>query len=381
VAGGAAPITRRLTLLERLARAGKPGCEIGARLDLARSLGLRAAGRRARDDRALGRLAASRDAVYGRLWSEAAAEVGAEVVELGSGFLELRKDGRRTRVLRESTMLDDLVTVELSEDKPVVHRLLVSAGLPVPPHLEFDIAEIDRAAAFLAQEGTCVVKPAAGTDVGVGVTAGIGTRQELVRAALRAGRSSRRLLIERQLAGDVYRLLLLDGRLLDAVHRRPPTLVGDGRASIGELVRAENARRLTAQGRDGLWLLKIDLDSILALQHRGSTLDSVPRAGTAIQVKSVTSQNCVEDNETVRGQVSPALVAEAAAAARCVGLRLAGVDVIANDLSRPLAESGGAIVEVNCTPGLHHHYLVADRAHATPVAVPILRALLGQPAG
>jgi cyanophycin synthetase len=111
------------------------------------------------------------------------------------------------------------------------------------------------------------------------------------------------------------------------------------------------------------------------------TLDSVPRAGTAIQVKSVTSQNCVEDNETVRGQVSPALVAEAAAAARCVGLRLAGVDVIANDLSRPLAESGGAIVEVNCTPGLHHHYLVADRAHATPVAVPILRALLGQPAG
>jgi len=70
------------------------------------------------------------------------------------------------------------------------------------------------------------------------------------------------------------------------------------------------------------------------------------------------------------------LAAEAAAAARVVGLRLAGVDVIAPTLDRSLAESGGVVLEVNCTPGLHHHYLVADREGATRVAVPILRALL-----
>ena len=59
---------------------------------------------------------------------------------------------------------------------------------------------------------------------------------------------------------------------------------------------------------------------------------------------------------------------------------MAGVDLVTADLSRPLAESGGAILEVNGTPGLHYHYEVADRPSATHVAIPILRALLGCPA-
>jgi D-alanine-D-alanine ligase-like ATP-grasp enzyme len=61
-----------------------------------------------------------------------------------------------------------------------------------------------------------------------------------------------------------------------------------------------------------------------------------------------------------------------------VGLRLAGVDVITPDASRPLEEAGGVVAEVNGTPGIHHHYHVADRANATPVAVPILERALQQ---
>ena len=92
---------------------------------------------------------------------------------------------------------------------------------------------------------------------------------------------------------------------------------------------------------------------------------------------SVESQNAPRDNETVLEPVSDELVAEAAEAAEAVGLRLAGIDLVAPDLSRPLAECGGAIVEVNGTPGFQYHYLVARPQDATPVAVPILRTLLG----
>jgi hypothetical protein len=63
---------------------------------------------------------------------------------------------------------------------------------------------------------------------------------------------------------------------------------------------------------------------------------------------------------------------------RAVGLRLAGVDVVTTDIGRPLVETGGVVTEVNGGPGLHHHYLVADRADATPVAVPVLEKLLGE---
>lgn len=63
-------------------------------------------------------------------------------------------------------------------------------------------------------------------------------------------------------------------------------------------------------------------------------------------------------------------------AARASRLRLAGVDLVTPDRTRPLGEMSGAVLEVNGTPGLHYHYQVADLDQATPVAVPILDALL-----
>jgi cyanophycin synthetase len=76
------------------------------------------------------------------------------------------------------------------------------------------------------------------------------------------------------------------------------------------------------------------------------------------------------------GAIAPAVLADAARAASVVGLRLAGVDLITPDAGRPLAETGGAVIEVNADPGLHHHYQVADPETATPVAVRMLERLL-----
>ena len=74
--------------------------------------------------------------------------------------------------------------------------------------------------------------------------------------------------------------------------------------------------------------------------------------------------------------MSPALGEEVARTAEVVGLRVAGVDLIAPALDRSLAESGGVVLEVNGEPGLHHHYHVADPRQATPVAVPLLERAL-----
>jgi cyanophycin synthetase len=68
-------------------------------------------------------------------------------------------------------------------------------------------------------------------------------------------------------------------------------------------------------------------------------------------------------------------------AAKAVGLRLASLEVVTSDLEQPLAQSGGVIVEVNATPGLHYHYQVANPAQAVAVAIPILRSLLDPGAG
>lgn len=368
------------TVLHALARVGGPARELAVRLDLVRGTGLGYARRRRREQARLDQAGAGlRGGVYEAIWRQAAEEVGATVERISPEVLHLQAGERWTRVWHHETDLDGAAALRLVLDKPLVHRMLVEAGLPVPAHAEFSPADPAPAVDFLhAHDGPCVVKPAAGTGAGEGVTGGVRTPADLARAALRASRGGARLLVEAQGRGDMYRLLLLDGELIDAVRRHPPHLVGDGRSTLADLMATENERRLAARGDLGLFVLRADLDCLLALREAGTSLGSVPAAGERVRVKSVNSQNAAEENETVpRGELGDDLVDVATRAARLLGLRLAGVDVVTPDAAKPLDEVDGMVLEVNGTPGLHYHYQVADTANATRVAVPVLRALLG----
>jgi D-alanine-D-alanine ligase-like ATP-grasp enzyme len=368
-----------VSLFDRVGRTGRPGRELAVRLDLLRTMSMPRAWRRFAQTAKRARSAAaarSLEPAYQTIWREAAREVGAELVELPRGFIEMRAGDSRTRVWRHWVMLDDAVTLRYALQKGLVQERLSASGLPVPEHLEFEGSNLAAAEDFLERSGApCVVKPA-GESGGSGVSCGVRTRSNLMRARLRAWRLDDRLLIERQIAGDNYRFLFLDGVLLDVIRRRPPRVTGDGRSTIEELIEAENARRLQREQEVLFWRLDIDLDCIFTLEGAGLTVSSVLPAGETVAVKAVVNQNTIDDNETVREPIADALVAEARAAAELIGVRLAGIDLVTSDLSRSLADSGGAILEVNGTPGLHYHYEVVDAANATRVAVPILQALL-----
>jgi D-alanine-D-alanine ligase-like ATP-grasp enzyme len=369
------PVTRAIGAIGARGRIGR---ELAVRLDALRSTGPRYALLRLREDARLRALARNDLAgpVYRAIWLDAANELAAEVVDLSDGFLEIRRSETSTRVWNHWVMLDTAVMLQLALSKPLVHRLLSSAELHVPEHLEFDSSDIRPAVDFIQRYSTpCVIKPVASSG-GWGVTSGVRSPSELMRASLRASRTDTRLVIERQAAGHFYRFLFLDGKLLDVVRRRPPRVTGNGRSSIAELIAAENRRRIDRRRDVLLSHLRVDLDCILTLESAGLSVDSVLPGGVTVPVKTVVSQNTLEDNETVREAIADELVAEAAAAARVVGLRLAGVDVMTTDLGKPLQESGGVIIEVNGTPGLAYHYEVADRANCTRVAVPILQKLL-----
>ena len=357
--------------------AGTRGRTVGSWLDLARSMGVAATARRLRGGRGAVLDPEVRNAVYGAIWREAAARVGADVRDLGSGFLEIGRDGAAAKVWQQFVPLDDPITLRLALDKPVVHGLLTEASVPVPDHVEWSFSDPAPALAFMARAGgPTVVKAASGTGGGEGTTAGVDTPARLMRARLQAGRFDGRLLIERQVPGAVHRLLFLDGELIDVIRHVPPRLTGDGRSTVEQLIDAENERRLSAAGAAGLSLLGIGLDTVFTLERQDLRLASVVPDGVTIAVQTVTNDNRIEDTETVTEQLDAQLVDAARRAAAAVGLRLAGVDVIAPDVSQPLESTGGVVAEVNGTPGIHHHYHVADAATATPVAVPILETVL-----
>jgi cyanophycin synthetase len=376
----ATPPDVALSVLEALAAGGMSARRLASRIDLTRSAGIVHGIHRFAQGLGRGEVSpGARVAVYRRIWTAAAATLDAEIVELPGGFLEIRRGPVLTRVYQQAVSLDDAVSTRLSLHKDAVHRLLRSAGLAVPEHLEFDYSDPRAALDFLAgAPAGCVVKAAHGTGGGDGTTCGVTSVAEFRRARLRAGGRGDVLLIERQVAGPVYRLLLLDGVLLDVVCQVPPTVDGDGRSTIEALMRAETRRRVIAGGEAGLAPLRVDLDCILTLARSGLSLDTVPAAATRTAVKTVTNEGRLEDCRTARGELCDEIVDEARRAAAAVGLRLAGVDVITPDPTRPLAETGGVIAEINGMPALHRHYQVADPENAATVAVQILSRTLDQ---
>jgi cyanophycin synthetase len=349
-----------------------------ARLDVARSTGLRYARLRTREAAELrSQGLGPRNAEYTRIWREAAEAAGAEYEQVADDVAELRRGGASTRVRRQATELDPEETLDMASHKGHVHGLLTGAGIPVPEHHAFDYRDLGSGIEFLERAaGPCVVKPGADSGGGWGLASNVRTPGQLARAVLNASRYSPRILIERQVEGTLHRVLVLDGEVIDAVRRRSPTVEGDGRSTVKELIAAENRRRLDAHGAAGLWPLRVDLDCLFTLEATGTSLTSVPPSGAVVTVKHVTNENRIEDNETVREPIGAGLRREAALAAELVGLRLAGLDVILRDTSKSLAEGAGVVLEVNGAPGLSHHYHVADRAGATRVAVPILETLL-----
>jgi D-alanine-D-alanine ligase-like ATP-grasp enzyme len=372
-------VTARLekAILMAAAHSGSAGRAWGARLDVIRSTGVRYASRRRAEqarEREVGLAALER--FYRDAWAEAAEELGAELIELEGGFLEICRGGVTTRVWRQLSALDDAVSLKVALDKTLVHRLLAARGIRVPDYLEFPRASLEPALRFMGEaehEQAFVVKPADGGRGGAGVTGGVRTEVDLARAALSAARLDSRLLIERQVPGDMHRLLFCDGELIDVVVRHTPHVTGDGRSSVLELIARENDRRLGKALAQAL--ITVDLDCILALAAAGRTPRSIPAAGERVQVKSASSENAEHENQTVRSW-SQDLIDECAEAVRAVGLRLAGVDVVTPDVTRALAGTGGAIIEVNGTPGFQYHCVVADPVNATRIAVPVLERVL-----
>lgn len=308
--------------------------------------------------------AAIRRRFYHDLWFAAAEEIGARAELLEADFIRITRGARATWVRGGFAMIDPLLAFRLSENKPLVMDLMRELGAPTVPYRRFSLDRIEEAEAFLsAAAGPVVVKPAAGTGAGAGVVTGIRTAEALRTAAVAAARLHPQLLVEQEISGAAYRLLYLRGELVDVIRRGPPTVVADGRRNLEQLIEAENAARGAADPVTSLHPISFDVECRAALERQGLAPDTVPPDGERVAVKLVCNQNAARDNlrePTDAIHVHPTIRDEGRRLAAALGLELVGVDLIAEHLRAPLAETGGFIGELNAGPGLHHHVLVSE---------------------
>jgi cyanophycin synthetase len=293
----------------------------------------------------------------------AAAARGIPTRRLTDGSLVMLGWGsRQRRIWAAETDRTSAIAESIAQDKELTKSLLRAVGVPVPEGRPVESAEEAWAA---AQEigVPVVVKPRKGNQ-GRGVSVRLTTREAVMSAFEIAVTHDGEVMVERQVEGVDFRLLVIGGRLIAAARRVPPTVVGDGQHTIAELVEIENRNPLRGEDH-ATSLSKLRLDAIgrEMLAEQGLSVDTVPSDGQEVVLRRNANLSTGGSAIDVTDEVHPLVAERAIDAAAMVGLDVAGIDVITSRIDQPLDVTGGAIVEVNAAPGLRMHI---EPSHGTP---------------
>lgn len=261
---------------------------------------------------------------------------------------------RQRRIQAAEVDSTSAIAEQIAQDKELSKRLLEAAGVPVPSGRPVSDAN-DAWAAALEIGLPVVIKPQDGNQ-GKGVTVNIETRASLERAFTVASEFRDSVMVEKYLAGNDFRLLVVGDKLVAAARRDPPLVTGDGKHTVRQLVDRVNADPRRGAGH-ATSLTRIPLDDIALarLELQGLHAESVPAAGTRVVLRNNANLSTGGTATDVTDDVHPELAARVVAAAQMVGLDVCGVDVVCDSVLRPLEEQGGGVVEVNAAPGLRMH--------------------------
>jgi cyanophycin synthetase len=300
---------------------------------------------------------------------DAATERGIPSIRLNEGNLvQLGYGIRQHRIWTAETDQTSAIAETISRDKDLTKSLLSACGVPVP---EGRVVESPADAWDAAGDigVPVVVKPSDGNH-GRGVSTELMTREEVEAAFVVADAEGSEVIVERYVRGNEHRLLVVGGKLAAAAKGEQARVIADGIATLQQLVDVQlnsDPRRGTAE-EFPLDLIDLTSNPVakLEIERQGYNADSIPPSGTSVLV--VRNGNVAID---VTDSVHPEVAAMVSLAARIIGLDIAGVDMVAEDISRPLSEQDAAIVEINAGPGLLMH-LKPEQGEPRPVGKAIV---------
>ncbi len=288
----------------------------------------------------------------------AATDRGIPHIRLNDGNLvQLGYGAAQRRIWTAETDLTSAIAEGISRDKDLTKSLLKSCGVPVPEGQI--VASADAAWAAAEDIGLpVVIKPTDGNH-GRGVSLDLSARADVEAAFKLAEQHGSEVLVERHVRGDEHRILVVGGKVVAAARGESAWVTGDGKSTVLALVDAQlntDPRRGTTEDFP-LNLIQVNEDEVvqLDLQRQGLSPDAVPAAGRTvlIQRNGNVAIDCTDE-------VHPEVAYLVGLAARVVGLDIAGVDVVTQDISKPLLAQRGAVVEVNAGPGLLMHLKPAE---------------------
>ncbi len=305
----------------------------------------------------------------------------AEAQSRGIPWLRLNKyslcqlgyGANQKRIQATVTSETSSIGVELAGDKEDTKYLLEQAEVEVP---RGDIIRRERSLKEACEYVgfPLVIKPIDGNH-GRGITVDINSYEEALEAFHIAKEISRAVIVEKFITGDDYRLLVINNKLVAAAIRTPAHVIGDGKSSLQELIDKVNSDPRRGYGHEKI-LTQITVNELTKniIKGNGYNLDTIIKENEMLILKDTANLSTGGTAEDILDIVHPANVSMAERISKIIDLDICGIDIMTTDISKPLSETGGAVLEVNAGPGFRMH-LAPTKGLPRNVAAPVIDKL------
>lgn len=288
------------------------------------------------------------------------------LVQLGYGVNQMRFQA--TITCRTSN-----IAVDIACNKEETKRMLEAASIPVASG-DICIDEEDLEKCIRRIGYPVVLKPLDGNH-GKGASININTWEAAVAGLAFAKKYSRKVIVEKFITGFDFRVLVIDNKVVAAAQRVPAHVTGDGSHTLQQLIDETNQDPRRGYGHENvLTEISVDRDTLDLLEKKGYSLDSIVPAGEAVYLKSTANLSTGGTSIDVTEMMHPENIFLAERIARVIGLDVCGIDIMAKNLTQPLKENGGVILEVNAAPGFRMH-LAPSEGLPRNVAAPVIDML------
>ncbi len=288
------------------------------------------------------------------------------LVQLGYGINQMRFQA--TITCKTSN-----IAVDIACDKEETKRMLELASIPVASGGicvdEEDLEDVIKKIGY-----PIVIKPLDGNH-GKGASINVTNWEDAVTGLAYAKNYSRRVIVEKFITGFDFRVLIIDHKLVAAAKREPAHVKGDGVQTIQQLIEETNQDPRRGYGHENvLTQIDVDRDTTDLLEKLGYTLETVPNRGEIVYLKSTANLSTGGTSVDVTDMMHPENIFLCERISRVIGLDVCGVDIMAENLTQPLKENGGCILEVNAAPGFRMH-LAPSEGLPRNVAAPVIDML------
>jgi len=288
------------------------------------------------------------------------------LVQLGYGINQMRFQA--TITCKTSS-----IAVDMACNKELTKKMLDMASIPVA-NGDICVDEDDLSKTIEKIGYPIVLKPLDGNH-GKGASINVTNWEDAVSGLAFAKEYSNRIIVEKFITGFDFRILVIENKLVAAAKRVPANVVGDGTKNIQELIALTNLDPRRGYGHENV-LTKIDVDRDTEdlLEKLNYTLETIPRKGETVYLKSTANLSTGGTSVDVTDMMHPENIFLAERISRVIGLDICGVDIMAENLTQPLKENGGVILEVNAAPGFRMH-LAPSEGLPRNVAAPVIDML------